>query len=130
MPAGGPFGGRRGVAGVGRTTRGGLPSGALLKAGVAIGGFAAGYYIGTKLQQHLAGRALRAEQAGVAAARAFREARSDAARQKGAPLTATEIRSLGAEYKRQLVALGYDPVTFTRRRGAVERFVSEFEEEE
>lgn len=104
-------------------------SGALLRAGVVIGGFAAGYWIGTELQKRLAGRTLAAERAGVEAALAFRKARADAARAKGAPLSAAEVRSLGTQYKKQLIALGYDPVTFTRQRGAAERFVAGFEEE-
>jgi hypothetical protein len=103
---------------------------ALAKAGVVIGGLAAGYYIGTQLNKYLAGRALSGEQAGVAAAKAFRQARADAAAAKGAPLSATELRSLGAVYKQQLIALGYDPVTFTRKRGAVESFFTGQEEEE
>jgi len=101
----------------------------LATAGVAIGGFAAGYWIGTELQKYVAGRALSAEQAGVEAARAFRAARAAAAAAKGAALTPAEIRSLGTQYKRQLVELGYDPITFTRRRTAAERFVTGFEEE-
>ncbi|SRR6266496_817234 len=101
----------------------------LAKAGVAIGGLAAGYYIGTELQKALAGRTLAAEQAGVAAAQAFRRARAAAAKSKGGPLTAAEVRSLGNVYKRGLVELGYNPTTFTRTRGLASQFVSEFEEE-
>ncbi len=105
-----------------------MPRGALT-AGVVIAGLAAGYYIGTQLNTYLAGKALAAEEAGVAAALAFRKARAAATARKGAPLTATEVRSLGAQYKAQLVALGYDPVTFTRTRSRVERFFAGEEEE-
>ncbi len=102
----------------------------LAKAGVAIGGLAAGYYIGTELQRALADRTLTAERAGVAAAQAFRRARTAAVRSAGRPLTPAESRSLGEQYKRGIVALGYDPVTFTRARNVAERFVGDFEEEE
>lgn len=100
----------------------------LARAGVAIGGLAAGYYVGTKLNTYLAGRALSKERAGVQAALAFREARAEAAAAKGAPLSPSELRSMGDIYKAQLRALGYDPVTFTRKRGVVERFFTGQEE--
>lgn len=100
----------------------------LARAGVIIGGLAAGYYIGTQLNKYLAGRALGKEQAGVQAALAFRRAREDAAANKGAALTPAEVRSMGDVYKRQLLALGYDPQTFTRTRSTVERFFTGEEE--
>lgn len=116
---GGGGGGVRAASGLGK---------AALGAGVAIGGLAAGYWVGSKLNTYLAGRALSKEQAGVAAAQAFREARQDAADAKGAPLTAAEVRSMGTQYKAQLIELGYDPVTFTRRRSAIESFFTGQEE--
>lgn len=102
---------------------------ALATAGVAIAGLAAGYYIGYNLNKYLAGKALSAEEAGLAAAKAFRDARAQAAARKGSALTAAEVRSLGAQYKAQLVSLGYDPVTFTRTRSALESFFTGEEEE-
>lgn len=116
--------GRAGLSKIG----GGSAAVGLARAGVVIGGLAAGYYIGTQLNHYLAGRALEHEQAGVQAALAFRDARAQAAAAKGAPLTAAEVRSMGDVYKRQLVALGYDPVTFARRRSTVERFFTGEEE--
>ncbi len=101
----------------------------LATAGVAIGGLAAGYYIGSEINNALVAQAPNAEEAGVRAALAFRRARAAAATRKGAPLSAAEVRSLGAVYKQQLVALGFDPVTFTRKRNVVERFFTGQEEE-
>lgn len=100
----------------------------LATAGVAVGGLAAGYYIGSELNKQLVSQAPNAEEAGVRAALAFRNARAQAAARKGAPLTPAEVRSLGAVYKQQLVALGFDPVTFTRKRNIVERFFTGEEE--
>lgn len=120
LPTGGAAAVRGGASQLGR---------AALGAGVAIGGLAAGYYVGSKLNKYLAGRALGKEQAGVAAALALREARAEATAAKGSALTAAEARSLGAEYKAQLLQLGYDPVTFTRSRSIVERFFTGQEED-
>lgn len=117
-------GGRAAAAKLG----GGSAATGLARAGVVIGGLAAGYYIGTQLNRYLAGRALAHEEAGVQAALAFREARAQAAARKGAPLTQAEVASLGAVYKKALVALGYDPITFARRRSTVERFFTGEEE--
>lgn len=100
----------------------------LVRSGVAIGGLSAGYWIGTKLNRYLAGRALAREEAGVQAALAFREARADAAAAKGAKLTAAETRSMGDVYKAQLVAMGYDPKTFTKKRGLIARWFTGQEE--
>lgn len=116
--------GRAGLSRIG----GGSAAVGLARAGVVIGGLAAGYYIGTALNKYMAGRALAHEQAGVQAALAFREAREQAAAQKGAPLSRAEVASLGAVYKKALIALGYDPVTFARRRSSVERFFTGQEE--
>jgi hypothetical protein len=102
---------------------------AMMKAGVVIGGLAAGYYIGSQLNNLFAGRALGKEEAGVAAALAFRRAREAAANAKGAPLTAAEVRSMSSSYKAQLIELGYDPVTFTRKRSGFEDFFTGQEEE-
>jgi len=124
-----------GVAGRGAGVAGGAAgavggASALAVAGVAIGGLAAGYWIGSQLNKHLAGRALSKEQAGVAAALAFRAARAEAERAQGAPLTAAQVRSLGAQYKRGLVELGYDPGTFVRVRSGFEKFFTGQEEED
>lgn len=94
----------------------------LARAGVVIGGLAAGYWIGSQLNTHLAGRHRKAQDAGVQAALAFRAARREAAAAQGRALTPAQSRSLGNVYKAQLIALGYDPVTFTKRPSLVDRF--------
>lgn len=107
------------LGGVGRAGGGRIGAGGAVTA-VAAG--VAAFFVTRALQKHLGRRAMRAEEAGVAAALANREARAMLAEQLGRPLTPAESRQLGAEYKRQLVALGYDPVTFTRRRSGAQRF--------
>jgi hypothetical protein len=94
----------------------------LARAGVIIGGLAAGYFIGSALNKHLAGAHRGKQEAAVAAALAFREAREEAAAAKGAALTAAEVRSLGDVYKAQLIALGYKPGTFTKTPSFIDRF--------
>lgn len=84
------------------------------------------YLVTQRLLQHLGGRAQRAEEAGVNAALASRQARADFVQQTGRQPTRAELQQMGAAYKRQLVALGYDPVTFTRKRGAVASFLETY----
>lgn len=118
-------------SGAAAAARGGAQLGrALAATGVVIAGLAAGYWIGTQLNKYLAGRALSKERAGVQAALAFREARKAAEAAQGRALSATQVRSLGEVYRAQLTALGYDPVTFTRKRSLVERFFTGQEDEE
>lgn len=99
---------------------------AAMRAGVIIGGLAAGYWIGSKLNKRLVAqfgnKAVEKQKAGVAAALAFREARAEAEAAKGAPLTQREMASLAAEYKKALVHLGYNPKTFVYERSALEKF--------
>lgn len=100
----------------------------LARAGVAIAGLAAGYYIGTHLNKYLAGRHRSKQEAAVQAALAFREARAAAAEAKGTDLSAAEVRSMGDVYKAQLRALGYAPGTFVKVPSVIDRFF--FGEEE
>lgn len=93
---------------------------------LAAGAGIAAYLVTQKLLQYLGGSAQRAEEAGVNAARAFREARADLARQQGKPITPAQVREMGAAYKAKLIELGYDPVTFTRKRGAVSNFLEAY----
>lgn len=110
-------------AGVGRVSK---LSPAFMRAGVVIGGLAAGYWIGSKLNKYLVTQfgnsAVDKQKAGVAAALAFREARAEAEAAKGAALTSREMTGMASAYKKALVELGYDPVTFTYKRSAVESF--------
>jgi len=93
-----------------------------LAAGAGIGA----YLVTQRLLQHLGGRAQKAEEAGVAATLALREARKDFAAQHGRQPTAAESREMSAAWKAQLIELGYDPVTFTRTRGAVSTFLEAY----
>ncbi len=99
----------------------------LATAGVAIGGLAAGYYIGSELNNALVAEAPNKEEAGVRAALAFKRAREAAAAKKGAPLSPAETASLAAQYRAQLAALGFTPQG-QRRRNVVERFFTGQEE--
>jgi hypothetical protein len=111
-----------GAAGVGA---GGAGAAGGITAAGAVGAAAAGvaaFFLTRSLQKYVGRRALAAEEAGVQAALAFREARQQMSAELGRALTQRESRALGAEYKRQLVGLGYDPVTFTRRRSGASRF--------
>jgi hypothetical protein len=61
----------------------------------------------------------RAEEAGVNAALAFRQARDDFQRQHGRPPNTTELLEMGETYKAELLKLGYDTMTFRRTRSHV-----------
>jgi hypothetical protein len=98
-------------------------------AGVAAAG-AAAYLVTHAVLKYLGGRALAKEQAGVAATLALREAREQLAQQQGKPLTKAQSQAMSAEWKRQLIGLGYDPVTFTRKRSGAERFLSDYAPED
>lgn len=103
--------------------------GALKTAGqlaVAAGAGIAAYLVTQRLLQHLGGAAQRKEEAGVKAAMALRQARADLEKQQGHPVTAAQAKEMGAAYKAQLIELGYDPVTFTYKRGAVSRFLEAY----
>lgn len=113
----GAAGGLAGAGGAGA-------AGGITAAG-AVGAAAAGvaaFFLTRALQKYIGRRGLAAEQAGVQAALAFRQARADMSDALRRPLTQTEVRTLGREYKNGLRALGYDPVTFTRVRSRASRF--------
>jgi len=95
---------------------------AALAAGAGIGA----YLVTQRLLEHLGGRAQKKEEAGVAAALAVRQARADFKQQEGRAPNRTELREMGQAYKRQLLELGYDPVTFTRTRSGVESFLETY----
>lgn len=85
--------------------------------GVAAAAGAGAYLVTQKLLQYLGGRAQTAEEAGVNAARAHREALLAHPNEKAA---------INAAYKNKLIELGYDPVTFTRTRSGFENFVETY----
>ncbi len=93
---------------------------------VAAAAGAAAYLVTQRLLEHLGGRAQRAEEAGVNAALAFRQARADFQQQHGRPMNKAELKEAGDAMKAQLVELGYDPVTFQRTRGAVSEFLETY----
>jgi len=93
---------------------------------VAAAAGAAAYLVTQRLLEHLGGRAQRAEEAGVNAALAFRQARADFKAQHGREMNAAERKEAGEAYKAQLLELGYDPVTFTRTRGRVAEFLETY----
>lgn len=93
-----------------------------LAAGAGIGA----YLVTQRLLQHLGGRAQSKEEAGVNAALAFRQARADFQEQQGRPPNAEEMRGMTATYKAKLDELGYDPVTFTRKRSGLENFLEDY----
>lgn len=75
------------------------------------------YFVTQKLLQYLGGKALSAEEAGVAASLAHREALQKYPAQKD---------QINAAWRNQLIELGYDPVTFTRKRSGLENFLSDY----
>lgn len=110
MP-GAPYSFFRGAVGGGGA---GTTVGQLAVAGAAGAG---AYLVTQKLLQYLGGRAQSAEEAGVNAARAHREALLAHPDQKA---------EINAAYFAKLQELGYDPTTFTRTRGAVSQFLETY----
>ena len=103
--------------------------GALATAGqvaVAAGAGLAAYLVTKKLLEVLGGRAQGKEEAGVAAALAMRDALEEYKRQKGQYPPPAERAEMKAAYAAKLEELGYDPVTFTRKRSAVEGFLEDY----
>jgi hypothetical protein len=100
------------------------------KAGIAIAAGTLAYFGARAVLRRLAGLSLTPQKAGVQAALAFRQARADFKAENGRAPTAAEVKAMGVGYKKQLVALGYDPVTFTKKRNAVQRFLVDYEPEE
>lgn len=88
------------------------------------------YLVTKRVLANLGGRALGKEQAGVAAALAFRQARTDFKAQRGRDPNRAELAEMKRAYQHQLEELGYDPVTFTRRRSRVEEFLSDYAPED
>lgn len=111
------FRGAVGSGGVGTTVAQGAVAAA---AGVAA------YLVTQRLLQYLGGRAQAKEEAGVNAALAFRKARADFKQQQGRDPNRAELQEMKRAYQAQLVQLGYDPVTFTRKRSGVENFLEDY----
>lgn len=93
---------------------------------VAAGAGIAAYLVTQRVLAALGGKAQRAEEAGVNATLALRQARADLERQQGHKATPAQVREMSAAWKQQLVQLGYDPVTFTRKRSGVESFLEDY----
>jgi len=117
---GAPYSFFRGAVGAGGAA---ATVGQLAVAGAA--GVAA-YLVTQRVLAALGGRAQGKEEAGVAAALAFRQARADFKQQQGRDPNAAELKEMKAAYQQQLVELGYDPVTFTRERSRVEEFLETY----
>jgi hypothetical protein len=102
-------------------------------AGTTLGQFAvagaagaAAYLVTQKLLQYLGGRAQSAEEAGVNAARAHREALLELQQRLGRAPNAAEKAEINTAYKSKLIELGYDPVTFTRPRSGLTDFLETY----
>lgn len=93
---------------------------------VAAAAGVAAYLVTQRVLQHLGGKAQRAEEAGVNAALAFRQARADFKQQQGRDPNRAELAEMKRAYQQQLVELGYDPVTFTRKRSGFENFLEDY----
>lgn len=93
---------------------------------VAAAAGVAAYLVTQRVLQHLGGKAQRAEEAGVNAALAFRQARADFKQQQGRDPNRSELAEMKRAYQAQLVELGYDPVTFTRKRSGFENFLEDY----
>lgn len=95
---------------------------------VAVAGAAglAAYLVTSKLLQYLGGRAQSAEEAGVNAARAHREALLELQQRLGRTPNAAEKAEINNTYKAKLIELGYDPVTFTRPRSGLADFLETY----
>jgi len=118
--AGTPYNFFRGAVGAGGAAR---TAGQFAVAGAA--GLAA-YYVTSKLLAALGGRAQRKEEAGVAAAQAFHAGYNQFVQEQGRKPNAGELKEMRDAYRQQLLDLGYDPVTFTRKRSAVEGFLETY----
>jgi hypothetical protein len=92
----------------------------------AAGAGIAAYLVTQRILANMGSGAQRAEEAGVNAALSLRQARADLERQQGKPVTQAQAREMAAAMRTQLVQLGYDPVTFTRKRSRVENFLEDY----
>jgi hypothetical protein len=93
---------------------------------VAAAAGAAAYLVTSKLLQYLGGRAQKAEEAGVQAARALHESLEEYKQRFGKYPPPAERAEMKAAYRAKLVELGYNPDTFTRTRGAVAGFLEDY----
>jgi hypothetical protein len=84
------------------------------------------YLVTRRLLQYVGGKAQRAEEAGVNAARALHDALEDYKANTGKYPPPAERARMKAAYQAKLVELGYDPVTFTRTRSGFESFVEDY----
>lgn len=97
--------------------------------GVAVAAGTAAYFATRAVLRHFGGRALAAEEGGVAAALAFREARADFKAARGRAPTTAEVQEMGRAYKAQLATLGYN-AQGVRTRSATEQFLSDYAPED
>lgn len=117
---GSPYSFFRGAVGGGGAA---TTAGQLAVAGAA--GVAA-YLVTQKLLQYLGGRAQSAEEAGVNAARAHREALEELKLRLGRAPNAAEKAEINDTYKSKLIELGYNPVTFTRTRSKLDQLLEDY----
>jgi hypothetical protein len=87
------------------------------------------YLVTRRLLQYVGGKAQRAEEAGVNAARALHDALEDYRANTGKYPPPAERAKMKAAYQAKLVELGYDPITFTRTRSGFESFVEDYNPE-
>lgn len=84
------------------------------------------YLVTRRLLQYVGGKAQRAEEAGVNAARALHDALEDYKANTGKYPPPAERARMKEAYRQQLVKLGYNPDTFTRTRSGFESFVEDY----
>jgi len=115
------------VAGLGSGAGGKLASKAG-KAALVVGAGVAAYLATKYLTEAFARGVASKEEAGTAIAMANGKAIRALQAQQGKPPTRAQLAEMKAAMSEKLVALGYDPVTLTRKRGAIERFFTGLEE--
>lgn len=115
------------VANLGRSGGGKLAS-KLGKGALVVGAGVAAYLATKYLTEAFARGVKNKEEAGVAIAMANGKALRALQAQQGKPPTPAQRAEMKAAMAAKLVALGYDPVTLTRKRGAIESFFSGLEE--
>jgi hypothetical protein len=84
------------------------------------------YLVTRRLLQYVGGKAQRAEEAGVNAARALHDALEDYRANTGKYPPPAERARMKEAYRAKLVELGYNPDTFTRTRSGFESFVEDY----
>lgn len=107
---------------------GGKLASQLGKGALVVGAGAAAYLATKYLTAAFARGVANKEEAGAAIAMANGQAIRELQRQTGKRPTQAQLREMKAAMSAKLVELGYDPVTLTRKRSAVERFFTGLEE--